>query len=220
MNFARDLFGSARGTGIEKIVADEMRGSCSLAKRPHVAQIFHVAIGGAAAEECALAVGRDVDVEKAGHRVACALDPVRVHASLCEMFENIVAEAVAADAAGEAHVDAPARESQCGVCAHSAAVHFELWSKAILARLWPGFHAAEHVDVDIADRDDRWLSASLATLSHLFIFDQSSVCCARSVGRLPEAVRRGSRKTPVYRRLEILMLHILKVLRGVLIAPP
>jgi hypothetical protein len=31
---------------------------------------------------------------------------------------------------------------------------------------------------------------------------------------------RDTLKPPVYRRLEICMLHILKVLRGVLIAPP
>ncbi len=116
-----------------------------------------MAVCGAAAEEGALAVGRDVDVEKAGHRVACALDPARVHAAFGEMLENVIAEAVAADAAGEPHVNAPARESQRGICAYSAAVHFELRREAVLAWLRPGFHAAEHVDVDIADRDDRWL---------------------------------------------------------------
>src|SRR5580700_1952577 len=101
MNFARDLFSGARGTGVEKIVADEMRGCGSLAKRSHVAQIFHMAVCGAAAEEGAFAVGGDVDVEKAGHRVACALDPAGVHAAVSEMLENVVAEAVATDAAGE-----------------------------------------------------------------------------------------------------------------------
>ena len=117
-----------------------------------------MAVCGAAAEEGALAVGRDVDVEKAGHRLACALDPARVYAAFGEMFENVVAEAVAADAAGEPHVNAPARESECGIRAHAAAVHFELRREAVLARLRPGFHAAEHVDVDVADCDDRWLS--------------------------------------------------------------
>src|SRR5579864_5022177 len=220
VNLARDLFRGTRGAGVEKIVADEMRGGGSLAKRPYVAQIFHEAVCGAAPEKGALAVGRDVDVEKAGHRVAGALDPARVHAAPGEMLENVIAEAVAAHVTGEAHVDAPARESQCRVCAYAAAMHFELGREAVLARLRPSLHAAEHVDVDVADRDDGRLSASLAALSHLLIFDQTSVCCARSVGRLPEALRRGSRKTPVYRRLEICMLHILKVLRGVLIAPP
>ena len=102
------------------------------AQRSHVAQIFHAAVCGAAAEECALAVGRDVDVEEAGDRVACALDPARVHAAFGEMLENVVAEAVAA-AQPVGHVDAPARESQCGVCAYSAAVHFELGREAVLA---------------------------------------------------------------------------------------
>src|ERR1700757_555591 len=162
MDFARDLFGGACGTGVEKIVADEVRCSCIAAQRSHVAQIFNTAICGATAEECALAVGRDVDVEKAGHCIAGALDPARVHAAFSEMFENVVAEAVAADATGEAHVDAPAGESQSGVCAYSAAVHFELGREAILAWLRPGFYAAEHVDVDIADDDDcrLWAGAS------------------------------------------------------------
>src|ERR1700751_6396328 len=81
------------------------------------------------------------------------------------MLENVVAEAVAADTTGEAYVDAPARESQRGVCAYAAAVHFELGCEAVLSRLRPGFHAAEHVDVDIADRDDRWLWVGSHTAS-------------------------------------------------------
>src|ERR1700730_7123556 len=131
-----------------------MRGGGSLAQRAYVAQIFRVAVCGSAAEEGAFAVGRDVDVEEAGHRVGCALHPARVHAALGEMLENAIAEAVAADAADEAHVNAPAGESQGRVCAYAAAVHFELRRQTILARLRPGFYAAEHVDVDIADCDD------------------------------------------------------------------
>src|SRR4029077_11006986 len=99
LNFARELFAGARGTRVEKIVADKMRGSFVLAQRSHVAQISHAAVRGAAAEKRALAVGRNVDVEKAGHRVARSLNPARVHATLSEMIENVVAEAVAADAA-------------------------------------------------------------------------------------------------------------------------
>ena len=41
-----------------------------------------------------------------------------------------------------------------------------------------------------------------------------------ALGVCPKLFGAALERPPVYRRLEILMLHILKVLRGVLIAPP
>src|SRR6202040_3889778 len=105
-----------------------------------------------------------------------------------------------------------------------AAVHFELLREAVLSRLRPGFHAAEHVDVDIADHDDRRLVPSLVAIGQLvsnLLISSLRQCPAREAsGISPKRFRATSKRPPVYRRLEIFMPHLFNVLRRTLIAAP
>ena len=103
-------------------------------------------------------------------------------------------------------------------------MHFKLLREAVLSRLRPRFHAAEHVDVNIADDDDRRLVPSLVAIGQLvsnLLISSLRQCPAREASGIGPKRFRELRKDPLfYRRLEIFMPHLFNVLRRTLIAAP
>src|SRR5882672_8154134 len=86
------------GSRIEKTVTHKMRRSAGTKPAGWNFWRAHKLIGPAAAEKRALAVTRDVDIEKSGESARAALHPANVHASFSECLEQQVAKTILAHA--------------------------------------------------------------------------------------------------------------------------
>ena len=111
-------------------------------------------IGATAAEERALAVRSDVNVDHTGHRGRGGLDPLRFEAMIAECATKKIAEFILANAANKARLHAPAGKRQGAIGGDSTEVHFEVRGEAIVSGLRPAIHRAENIHIDVAENDN------------------------------------------------------------------
>src|ERR1700733_12780325 len=117
------MFGGLGRTAIEKAMARDMRGGCSGRERSVAAQQSQQRVRTAAAEKCALSVGRHVDIEHSGYGGGGSLYPARVHVTCAKNSQHILAENILPDAAHQSRQCAPARQTECAIGAHTAAAN-------------------------------------------------------------------------------------------------
>ena len=151
---AQELICRFRGAAVEEAVAhqaDGLRASheCALARMRS-----HELVGAPAAEESALAVAGDVNVEQAGQRVAGALDVAGIHAVGGEPGQDSVTQGVVSDAGDQAGCHSPLAKSQGAVGAYSSTVQLQVIGEAFLAWVRPGSGEADEVYVDVTEDQD------------------------------------------------------------------
>lgn len=142
------------GAGVEEAVTHHAYCHRSV---QHAARARHgpkKAICAAAPEECALSVGRDVDVEQSSQRCGGSLDVTHVHTIVHERSEEQGGEIILPNARHEAWGNGPLAQSKSAIGTHPAAVQLQTLREAFFTGLGERFYAGDNVDISVAKHED------------------------------------------------------------------
>src|SRR5262249_35551032 len=110
--------------------------------------------GAAAAEEGALAIWRDVDVEKAGHCLRRAMDVGCAYAALRQFLEDSITNCVLTNLGDQGWAYFPASQGDGAVGGDSSAMQFDVVREALFTGVRPSSHTSDDIGVDVTENND------------------------------------------------------------------
>src|SRR5262249_11431196 len=123
----------------QKIVADQMQRRGTMKQDMWTRRFADEHVGAATAKKSTLTGRSHLDVNEAGHRRSCGLNPLHLEAMVAKRAAKEISKRVFADTANQPRLKAPARKREGEVGCNTAQMHFEVGCKTIVAGLRPAF---------------------------------------------------------------------------------